>query len=69
MVVSTFGNTGPIREDFTGLDFTEKRSYEIKKMSNFHFDLSLKLSQGEMRHFSGQVQNDPRGGAHLSKFA
>ena len=26
------------------------------KMSNFHFDLSLKLSQGEVRHFSGEVQ-------------
>jgi hypothetical protein len=34
-------------------------------MSNFHFDLSLKLSQGEMhdflsevQKFSGEVQND-----------
>jgi hypothetical protein len=41
-------------------------------MSNFHFDFSLKLSQGEVRHFSGEVQkfsgevkNDLRGGAHL----
>jgi hypothetical protein len=37
-----------------------------QKMSNFHFDLSLKLSQGEvLRHFSGKVQNDLRGGVHL----
>jgi hypothetical protein len=41
-------------------------------MSNFHFDLSLKLSQGEahdfsgeVQKFSGEVQNDLRGGAHL----
>jgi hypothetical protein len=41
-------------------------------MSNFHFDLSLKLSQGEVhdfsgevQKFSGEVQNDRRGGAHL----
>jgi hypothetical protein len=42
-------------------------------MSNFHFDLSLKISQGEEVHdfsgevqkFSGEVQNDLRGGAHL----
>jgi acyl-CoA synthetase (NDP forming) len=37
-------------------------------MSNFHFDLSLKLSQeevhdfsGEAQKFSGEVQNDLRG--------
>jgi hypothetical protein len=37
-------------------------------MSNFHFDLSLKLSQGEVhdfsgevQKFSGEVQNDLRG--------
>jgi hypothetical protein len=42
-------------------------------MSNFHFDLSLKLPQGEVHDFSeevekfsGEVQNDLRGGAHLS---
>ena len=34
-------------------------------MSNFHFDLSLKLSQGEVQKLSGEVQNDLRGGAHL----
>jgi hypothetical protein len=41
-------------------------------MSNFHFDLSLKLSKGEVndfsgevQKFSGEVQNDLRGGAHL----
>jgi hypothetical protein len=42
-------------------------------MSNFHSDLSLiKLSQGEVHDFSGEVQklseevqNDLRGGAHL----
>jgi hypothetical protein len=41
-------------------------------MSNFHFDLSLKLSQeevhdfsGKMQKFSGEVQNDLRGGGHL----
>jgi hypothetical protein len=41
-------------------------------MSNFHLDLSLKLSQGEVQDFleevqklSGEVQNDLRGGAHL----
>jgi hypothetical protein len=41
-------------------------------MSNFYFDLSLKLSQGEVHDFSGQVQkfsgevqNYLRGGAHL----
>ena len=36
-------------------NFTENLSYE---MWTFHFDLSLKLSQGE-------VANDLRGGAHL----
>ena len=42
------------------------------KKSNFHFDVSLKLSQGdvhdfsgEVQKFSGEVQNDLRGGAHL----
>jgi hypothetical protein len=42
-------------------------------MSNFDFDRSLKLSQGEVhdfsgevQKFSGEVQNDLRGGAHLS---
>jgi hypothetical protein len=57
--------------------FTEKLSFEVstlsnQKMSNFHFDLSLKLSQGDVDDFSGQVQkfsgevqNDLRGGAHL----
>ena len=41
-------------------------------MSNFHCDLSLKLSQGEVRDFSGkvqkfsgEVQNDLREDAHL----
>jgi hypothetical protein len=44
------------------------------KMSNFHFDLSLKLSQGEVhdvsgvvQKLSGEVQNDLRGGAHLAR--
>jgi hypothetical protein len=58
-------------------NFTEKLSYEVwtlsnQKMPNFHFDLSLKLSQGELHDFSGQVQkfsgevqNDLREGAHL----
>ena len=41
-------------------NFTEKLSYEVQtlsnqKMSNFHFDLSLKLSQGEVYDFSGEV--------------
>jgi hypothetical protein len=57
-------------------NFTEKLSYEVltltnQKISNFHFDLSLKLSQGEVhdfsgevQKFSGEVQNDLRGGAH-----
>ena len=42
-------------------------------MSNVHFDLSLKLSQGEVHDFSGEVQklsgkvqNDLRGGARTS---
>jgi threonine dehydrogenase-like Zn-dependent dehydrogenase len=41
-------------------------------MSNFHFDISLKLPQGEVhdfsgevQKFSGEVQNDLRGGARL----
>jgi hypothetical protein len=34
-------------------------------MSNFYSDLSFKLSQGEVHDFSGEVQNDLRGGAHL----
>jgi hypothetical protein len=41
-------------------------------MSNFNFDLSLKLPQGEVHDFSGEVQkfsgevkNDLRGSAHL----
>jgi hypothetical protein len=50
-------------------NFTEKtfsRSVEPKQPSNFHFNLSLKLSQGEVHDISGEVQNDLRGGAHLS---
>jgi hypothetical protein len=55
----------------------KKLSYEVEtlsnqKRSNFYFDLSLKLSQGEVHNFSGEVQkfsgevqNDLRGGAHL----
>jgi hypothetical protein len=35
-------------------------------MSNFHFDLSLKLPQGEVHDFSGEVQNDLRGERHTS---
>jgi hypothetical protein len=42
------------------------------KKSNFHFDLSLKLAEGEVhdfsrevQKFSGEVQNDLRGGAQL----
>jgi hypothetical protein len=57
--------------------FYRKSSYKVwtlsnQKRSNFHFDLSLKLSQGEVHDFSGEVQkfsgdvqNDLRGGAHL----
>ena len=48
------------------------RTLSKQKMSNFHFDLSLKLSQGKVHHFSGEaqkfsgeVQNDLRGGVHL----
>ena len=42
-------------------NFTEKLSFKVwtasnQKMSNFHFDLSLKLSQGEVHDFSGKVQ-------------
>ena len=36
-------------------------------MSNFHFDPSLKLSQGEVHDFSGEVQNNLRGGAKRSQ--
>jgi hypothetical protein len=36
-------------------------------MSNFHFDPSLKLSQGEVHDFSGEVQNDLKGGAKRSQ--
>jgi hypothetical protein len=46
---------------------------EPKQPSHFHFVPSLKLSQrevhdlsGEVQKFSGEVQNDLRGGAHLS---
>ena len=43
-------------------NFTEKRTFFIrsvspKQPSNFHFDPSLKLSQGEVHYFSGEVQN------------
>jgi hypothetical protein len=45
-------------------NFTEKKTFlqsvDRKQPSNFHFDLSLKLSQ-----VSGEVQNDLRGGAHV----
>jgi hypothetical protein len=34
-------------------------------MSNFHFHLSLKLSQGEVHDFSGEVQKFSGEGAHL----
>jgi hypothetical protein len=66
-------------------NFAENLSYEMwtlssQKLSNFHSDLSLKLSQGEVHDFSGEVQkfsgdvqNDLSGGAHLkihaSKFS
>ena len=65
-------------------NFTEKLSYEVQtlsnqKMSNFYFDLSFKLSQGEVHDFSGEVhdfsgevqkfseevQNDPPLNLHL----
>jgi hypothetical protein len=37
------------------------------KTSNFHFDLSLKLSQGEVHDFSREVQKILRGGAKRSQ--
>ena len=60
---------------YHSFNFTEKtflQSADPKQPSNFHFDLSLKLSQGEVHDFSGEVQKfsgevqyDLRGGAHL----
>ena len=48
-----------------------KKTLSNQKISNFHFDLSLKLSQGEVHDFPGEVQklswevqSDLRGGAH-----
>jgi hypothetical protein len=54
-------------------NFTEKLSYaetlSKQKMSNFHFHLSLKLSQEEVHDFSKEVQKFPgedrRGSAQL----
>jgi hypothetical protein len=52
----------------------QKNSYKVwtlsnQKMSNFHFDLSLKREvhdfSREMQKFSREVQTDLRGGAHL----
>ena len=47
---------------------------KCKNLSNFHFDLSFNLSQGDAHDVSGEVQtisgkmkNDVRGGAHLPK--
>ena len=44
-------------------NFTQKknfltilRSVDAEQPSNFHFDISLKLSQGEVHDFSGEVQ-------------
>jgi hypothetical protein len=36
-------------------------------MSNFHFELSLTLSQMEMHEVSGEVQNELREGAKQSQ--
>ena len=54
-------------------NFLTSRSVDPKQPSHFHFVPSLKLSQGEVHDlsgevekFSGEVQNDLRGGAHLS---
>jgi hypothetical protein len=46
-------------------NFTEKRFYEVwtlgnQIISNVYFDLSLKLSQGEVHDISGEVQKFPR---------
>jgi hypothetical protein len=53
------------------LQSVDPRQPKNAKISNFHFDLSLKLSQGEVhdisgevQKFSGEVQNDLRVGAH-----
>jgi hypothetical protein len=37
------------------------RSVSNQKMSHFHFDLSLELSQGEVHDFSGEMQKFPGG--------
>ena len=54
-------------------NFLTARSVDTKQPSHYHFVPSLKLSQGEVHDlsgevekFSGEVQNDLRGGAHLS---
>jgi hypothetical protein len=36
-----------------------------QKMSHFHFDLSLKLSQGEVHDFSGEVCISQGGGGEI----
>jgi hypothetical protein len=57
--------------NFTEKTFLQSVDPKQPKMSNFHFDLSLELSQGEVQDFSGkvqkslgEVQND-LGGTHL----
>ena len=42
-------------------NFVTSRSVDPKQPSHFHF-----VSQGEVHDLSGEVQNDLRGGAHLS---
>ena len=46
----------PSEHGYHCFNFTILRSVDPKQPSNFHFDLSLKLSQGEVHDFSGEVQ-------------
>jgi hypothetical protein len=46
----------PSEHGYHCFNFTILRNVDPKQPSNFHFDLSLKLSQGEVHDFSGEVQ-------------
>ena len=67
MVLDTKMNGYHALFQFYRKTFLQSVDPKQQKLSNFHFDLSLKRSQGEVHNFSGEEQNDLRGGVHLHK--
>ena len=71
LALQLFKNSSDTRENLR-LNFHSLSTEYRRKKPNFHFDLSLKFSQGEVHDFSGEVQkfsgemqNNLWGGTHL----